>query len=662
MKLCILLHASSYIREIYSLKYIFLLLILFHKAFVYADEFQDALRQIEHKGKNTLKGIETFGKSFAQSFGVPLPEFKYSYIFVNDAPKPILGAEFQIINFMGTRFEGKVTKHKVIAPGETSTNDFFNRQLYFKVFMCSTSNTSEIYRYGNAVQDFLKFGAVGALPGLAVAAFAGSEKALATLQKYAFLEDLVYPWPPHDKNIYFYRAYSHKGVLKGEFLDIKTFTQKFAGQFYNSTDKDIRLTFEKDMHTYTVTLEKQSFNLLNSSDLPYSIRPPSDQKKYFSFFEGSKNKPFDQYPIPSEGIAYPIPGKDGKIEHTEKWGLPKAGAPMLYTYELYRNKEGDPQLGLQALSLGWYDQPVSGRVRDINPANCHVWLKSAEQIINQEQDTSYTSRPINSLEDTWFFYKTNDQLIKQKLTPGAPVTINLIRPQISETKAQLIITSIISDKSTYDSTPIFNVLFTNNFIEKNLNASVLSSFDVNNMKDIFDQKLHSIITDKPSNLQAAIKIVDTFYPYGTGTGPFYYSIEPDVLQIDQFAHAIYFDNNWYTKDPTSGALVLKEEVYKELYEKLPQWIKLYRSNKNSATQELQNYLKTYGHASIFNNGKQELNEQGKMLLQQLLDGPISLKNYPLLRKGGVSHYIFNFGKQPENWPSEVSAQSAELTS
>lgn len=637
-------------------------------------EFTKLGDDIKNKAKSAWHGAKAMGKGFAQGFGIPLPEYKYSYIVFNDAPTQVVVAEFQIVNFMGARFAGSVDKHTVLVPMTNTGRAFYNRQLYFAVFICTTDDPNQIYKYAHARKDWAKKG-IEAFPvplSAAIGAFAGSEKTLTVLRKYKILEDVVYPWKPHDHNIYFYRAYADKNKLKGEFLDIKSLTDKFSGQFYNSSKIDVMLQFTKDDETFKVLLEKDSFNLLSSSDKPHSIRPPKGSERAFTFFGDLRGHDFDKQfayiPIPSEGIAYIADSKaDSKaLEKTPKGELPKPGVPMLYTYEVFEY-EKELQVGLQGLAIGHHHQPLTGRIRDINPVICQVWFKSADQVIQAQQkalggvqkEQDYSSRPIDFLEEVLISYKSDDFSYQKKLVPGQVDSFTLIRPRLRETKANLFIISLPPGLAEQTITGLLIKLYEGDIGEKALYTEVSNPLDAQDIAKSLGTNLHGIVVDEKWNIQFAIKLADTFYPQGVGQGPFYYIVEPDILRIDQFANSIYFDNSWYTKNPTTGALVLKPEVYKELYEKLPVWIKLYRSDKSKAADELKNYLKIHVNAQLFKKGTKEFNDQGERHFEQLLEGPISLKNYPLLRKTGVNYYAYGLGRQPDDWPgAKVDAKGA----
>lgn len=621
-------------------------------------EFTQLGEDIKKKAKSAWHGAKAMGEGLAQGFGGRLPQYKYNYRVFNDAPDPVMVVEFQLITFMGTRFEGKISKHHILAPMTNSDTIFYDRQLYFTVFICSTRDPGEIYKYGNAREDWAKKGAEGAPPliGSAIGAFAGSEKTLAVLKKYKILEDVVYPWQPHDPNIYFYRSYADKNKLKGEFLDVKSLTDKFTGQFYNSSQRDVILQFMKDDKSYKVTIEKGTFNLLSSSDEKHSIRPPKGVERAFIFFlDREAKKQFAYIPIPAEGIAYIADSK--ALKDKPKGELPKPGVPMSYTYEIFELDKG-PQVGLQGLAIGHYDQPVSGKIRDINPVSCKIWFKSADQVLQSQktelqktkQEQSYLYRPIDFLDDVWISYETVDSSHQKKLIPGQVQNFLLIRPQLSEKQAKLFVVSISSEIKKDTVQAFLHKVHQGKIAQNALYTDVANPLDPQDIVKGLGTNLHGMIIDDEYKIKAAIKIADTFYPQGVGQGPFYYIIEPDILRIDQFANSIYFDDTSYTKDPTTGALVLKTEIYKELYEKLPEWIKLYRSDKNKAAEELKNYLKLHAHSLLFKAGTKEFNEQGERYVEQLLEGPISLKNYPILRKAGINYYAYGLGKPPDNWP------------
>jgi hypothetical protein len=645
-------------------------IILSPKAKDALDSAIGALKKVYHGGADMLKG-------FGQGFGLVTKDYHYSFRVFNDAPAPIFVAEERLTGFMGATFQGEIKKGLVIGPNGNSGDEFLNRQLYVSVWICADTNQKELQKYGKSSKEWAKWGAVaGAVSGMGIAspltaalgaafgALAGSIATVVKLEKYKLYEKNMYPWSPNDDNVYYYRVYTHKNTLKAEYLDLVGTTSAFSGQFINNTKKDILLTFSKDTKEYAITLEPGSFSLLESSEIDYSIRPPQgDHGRGFQFYAGSAT--------PENAVAFiPIsPDGIGDVVNAGTEEKPKlvVAGPKLYSYEVFEGTDGI-DVSVQGLSIGNYDQPVSGKIRDINPVECHLWYKSAQQAKAKqdaekkkeasEQD-QWNAIFFDLPETVWIMYKTKDFVLQEKIMTGSVIDFNLIRPQLREGGSWLYIVSVQTTDEA-KAKKFLDRLNNGDIGQKALYTAINKPIDKDHVLSTIQKNTYGFIEDtegmNASGITGVLLLADWFSPQGLGVGPFYYELDPGLLRIDQFANCIWFDKEFYSIDPKTGSPALKKTVMQELSEKLPQWITQYRTNQSAAQAGLRTFLLEKGNKGLFVDAQKapanrQLTDQGTAMYQTLLAGPISIVQYPIMRKSGINHYVYTLGDKPEGWPA-----------
>ncbi len=701
-----------------------------------SDRIKDQFNSIVNQGKNVFNGGMNMLEGMGQGFGYVSSDYKYSYRVFNDAPSSVFVATEQLTEFLGASFRGELKNAIVLGPNANTGEALYNQQLYLTVFICGDTKNSALNQYQATPRNYLQkyggiagklhlsgkgfwkvpakivnvIGDIGGVVGTDLGAVAsgiidivqattdaaknaalsafgiktGKGQVSDALERYALLMKTIYPPAPKDDDkVYYYHAFARynekdqKLKMEAEYLDLAGTTSEFSGQFYNHSSKNIPLQFTKDGRPYTVTLEPETFNLLQSSrDIDYSIRPKEDDKGIgFQFYNGtvSAQNSIGFIPLSSQGIGNVISTQQDPKKMVKKDDLVVVG-PKLYTYEVVDTSQG-PAVGVQGLKIGNFDQPVSQNVRDINPAVCHLWFKDAKTAqaeMEKEQQAQNVPLDYNAVafdipEQVWINYKTADQVLQEKVPTGTVKDFYLIRPQIKEKEAWLYIVTV---QTTDDAKA-------KKFLDR-LSAGIIGTkavyTDVTN--DELDKK--TVLSMKPnlngfiedlqgsdaSGVTGAVVLADWFAPQGVGDGPFYYELDPGVLRVDQFANAIWYDSKFYTQDEKTGSLQLSVDVLKDLSTLLPQWIEQYKTNPDSAKAALKKYLQEKGNAGdprddqsngIFVNAKlspaqREFTLQGKNLLHTLVDGPISLKNYPIMRKAGTNWYTRTLGDKPENWP------------
>jgi hypothetical protein len=55
----------------------------------------------------------------------------------------------------------------------------------------------------------------------------------------------------------------------------------------------------------------------------------------------------------------------------------------------------------------------------------------------------------------------------------------------------------------------------------------------------------------------------------------------------------------------------------------------------------------------------KLNTVGTAFMDQLVEGPLSIKQYPLIRKAGMNYFVFALGSPPEDWPADAKAKAGQ---
>lgn len=603
--------------------------------------------QIVNTTKTTWDGASTFVKGMGQSFGYVTPDYRYSFKVWNDSPAPIFVAVQKITPVLGADFAGTLGANSVVNPNDTSGENFYSQQLYISIWLCADANSEAIKAYASSISK----APAGDISGVLVNKLFGSIITTEKLKQYSFLRRDIYPWAPHDANIYYYRAYTDNSVVKGEYLGIKETTTEFLGTFYNNTDSnDVKLTFLKDNETYTVSLEPRSFNFLQSTpDKSFSIRPSPTEQRGFSFTQSNAN--IGYFPLAVSGIA--------NVVYNEKTKKYDSSGPMSYTYEIYEQK-GVLSVSMQGLSIGNFTQPLSGRLRDINPVNCHVWYQSSLQESefnkkNAQASIKDASRPIfyDAPEVLWLTYHTNDFTLYKNLKPGSYLDFTLLRPKISEKEAVLYGVLLPTDDEKKAK------VFLDRLNAGNITLqSIYSTGDDNSIERGINSGLkNGSIVDKQgqdsSGLTGYVVFTDIFTHYGITGDSYYYYLEPSILKVEQLINAFYFQDKYYVKD-VDGAIVLSEDFSKEFKDKILNWIRLYQSDKAAVRKDVIDFVMQAGNPRLFNDtqqgGQKTLSDQAKHMIEMFITGPISIENYPLMRKAGTNYYVYGLGSKPSGWP------------
>jgi hypothetical protein len=601
-------------------------------------KWNDLKNKFINTAQNVGDGAVGFLKGMGQSVGIVTADYHYSFQVWNDTSKAVLGATKRIVPAMGTTISEDYDYAQLVAAFTNSGQAFANQQLYFTVVLFADPANSFAGYLGKAsVQDL--------------------QNVAGNSSQFQLLTRDIYPWQKDDNNMYFYRVYELKGQLKAEYLGVKTASTDFLGMFYNSSVKDVGFSFAKGVQEYKVTLEAGTFNSLESTSTLFPpIRPLEGQKKDFTFFEGKRI--FYKIPIAQEGI--------GNVSYNENTKSFDPAGPMLYTYEVFSGSDG-LAVTIQGLGIGNFDQPVSGKLRDINPVQCHVWHQSAAQAnVQRQKDTKKgasidtSSIPYDAPETFWISYQTKDFIIKQKVEYGKILDFTLIRPQLKEKEAWLYgVTLLTNDEGK-----------AKKFLDR-LSAGKIGHGAVYTAAGLIGKQLdlsnikankNGIVSDTDpkdpdhTGVVGYVLFADSFLPTGVDSNAeFYYFVPPPDLRIDQLMNAFYLDDNAYEKSK-DGAIVLKDAVQKELTDHFISWLRNYAASPDTVKNEVRQFVLQHGNKALFTKpdlppAQRTLTPQAEHMMSTILTGPVSIANYPLMRKAGINYYVFTLGEKPDNWPS-----------
>lgn len=630
------------------------------------DKWNAEISSFVDSAKGAWDGVVGFAKGMGQAVGYVSPDYQYSFRAWNDSADPVYVALQDAVPVLGAGFYGTVEQNNFmqLLPFQHTGDHFYHKQLYFIVWLLSGKSKGEESYYTKSVESgAIAGGVVGAVlgggvfsaitgpVGAAIGSLIGGVVTYEKLKEVSIIERVIYPWPANDPYTYHYRAYSNHGTVKAEYLDIKGTTSEFLGTFYNHTDvQGITLTFIKDGASYTVSLEPETFCLLQSSGVANSIRPAPNatDARGFLFKNGTTDIAF--LPIAPEGIA--------NVACDEKTKQCVAIAPMNYTYEVFHSGNAFG-IGMQGLAIGNFDQPTNGKIRDINPVECHFWYQSAEQALKldaaqrKDKKQTYDSISFDVQETLWLYYRTKDYTFLKKVDPGTVQNFYLVRPQLAEGQA-LLYGVLLNTADEKKAQKFLDRLADGKIAQHALPPTVISQ-NLEAGDATVSPNPNGFIDDTQtggSGLSGYLVLTDRFTPRGVGFDTFYYYLEPAQLQIDQFAGNILFDNKYYAKD-ASGAIAPTDEIMQELAKNITQWIRDYSKNRTSVEQAVKKYLTDKGNPALFEKTStgQDFSSLGKLFYQMLLTGPISIANPPFIRKAGINYYTFALGAKPDNWPA-----------
>ena len=471
--------------------------------------------------------------------------------------------------------------------------------------------------------------------------------------KQSFYEKKISRWAMNDKNVYTYRVFTQNSAVHGEYLDQKGDTVKTQLLLFNSTNEDIFVEFYYGEQKYRIKLEPNSYNTLQASNSPNSLRPALGSVRGLQLYRvaGGSQLQCGYIPLLPTGL--------GTVRNK---GTPQAPSmevedSMQYVYKIFKKPDNAIAIDVQGMTPGIFDQPTNGRLRDITPVPCFVWLKSAAQMEAELKKNSQDSKELyqanllapffDEPHSLWVYYRTQEYELCKKVPLAQTIPISLIRPSLSEEKSYIYIL-LLSTQDQAQAQEFCRKLHSGAFGTAYKGSSKTSTWDPEQLTKNIKSNTHGIIQDSQTRVQGFVFSTDTFLPCGVGNGPFYYGISSPVLRIDQIIQTMVFDKKWYDK-VASGGSVVNKEVIKECSINLVSWIKRYTREPEVIAQEFKQYFMKYCDQQLVQNGA--LTQAGNNLYMLLLEGPVSIKRYPLMRKAGINYYIFTFGATPSDWPS-----------
>lgn len=345
-------------------------------------------------------GSPSFWNNMARSFGAAADGFIYSFEVISDASVDIYVAQKGMATFMGASFAsdrgmyGKNTLPSIlnIAAGPYTRASYIGANYYYNMYISDSSPAEKSPIYSQSLTQL--------------------------------------PFKQKDPNTYYYHVYTAKKYSKGKIVHIpQVEVMGYANPsaqgadkgsievgsvlssitLCNTTNNNAQVSLNYGTTPYTFTLEANSYNTLNvpmqtdssgASSPMFSLRP---NKLSYALYNTAAKKyvPFKDLLLPSDGFN-----------------------GCNYTIELYDDGQG-PNLCIQGLTPGTYDQLVSEKVRDLTPCPSTFWYKSVAQ---SPVGDGFVDLP----GQVWVAYQGADSLIISKVEIGKAVSWNLIRPCLSQ--------------------------------------------------------------------------------------------------------------------------------------------------------------------------------------------------------------------------------------
>ncbi len=639
--------------SLYS-KFLLLFLSVFEGTSLFADSsFSSALSGLKGSFSGTGGLFSGLGQGLEQSIGI-VEGYSYNFRVFNDTPAPIGVAVQRVTHVLGAGFHGDVKDSAVVLPFKNSEHKFYDEDLYLDVWLLYSADKKDSYAQYNQdlIRKNVKWGTV-LVPGIgsAIAAGVTSIEIEDKLEANRILHKKIPLGIKGDPNIYFYRTYTYKGEVNGEYLGIATTLPDFMGVFYNSSSKVVSLGFAKDSQSYQVTLEPGTFSLLSSSPgVENSIRPPKGQQGAFTFYQATNL--LATIPLASEGIA--SMQVDPKSPADKPTFIP--GAPYVYTYEVYDDPKTGIGVGLQGLSIGAHDQtlqvgtnsqPTAPVVRDINPVECYFWPQSVEQYnsLAQKNDPKRVPTAFERGGQLWCAYATKDINLQQKIQRGPVTLLTIFRPLISEGSAKLYCVWLDTDSDAL-AKKFLDRLCSGALGQESTTVSS-QDFNINGDTILIEAQPNqrgSIDDTKGSGVKGVILAVDVFLPQGVGAGPFYYTSSPPLLDVSTLLNPLqpFLDVQKYA--PKAGD---DQESANVLIKAALSWATEYQKDPKAAAVLVRNFIKNNSYDAVAQDA-QLSNELSALVI----DGPLGLAHMPMIHQAGVNNYVYSLSQLPEGWPAQ----------
>jgi hypothetical protein len=494
------------------------------------------------------------------------------------------------------------------------------------------------------------------------------------------------PLKKHDPNIYFYNIFTKKVYKRGSIY--REPEVEILG-YYNPDTKDDskkgNIVINKQLNTifFHNSSSKDAFVSLKyaSKELEFTIEAYSYAQLTIPTPEEEKNADPSQPSQPMFSLRPNIlhfyevqhSGKDRKYKNFTSFNLPGddvAGYPC--NIEIYEQESHELAICLQGFMSGNYDQPVTQRVRDVTPCPCVFWYQSTEQLPGSE---GYSNLP----GQVWMVYQGQDSQIIEKVGCGQTISFDLVRPLIEQSDTYLYCLYVV----THDDAQALQ--FIRNFIDKKtglnvyanysaaVNKKIVESFQSQTESQISLTKQSSAIQDSETlSLQDQLAILqgpvdgnyaviedvnlgmvgyclgaDVFTPKGLGFGRFYYSLAPSIIDTSAL---VPFLLSLLDQDACKNLAQTDEQLQEILGQKVNQWVKNYIDDKKLVTEQVTNFIISYGKSMLFDENKM-LSDFGQSRVQNFMTGNVSIQFPPMKLSVMTNYYVYDFGKsKPKNMP------------
>lgn len=410
--------------------------------------------------------------------------------------------------------------------------------------------------------------------------------------------------------------------------------------FFNNTPDDVSVSFNYGSSQLIITLEGNSFNKFSASDAKMSLRPNN-----FSFYESGSSTPFTTVPFADVGI-------EGDV----------------YTLEIFQDSgETTKSVGLQGLSLGNYDTPVSNRVRDVTPVPCSFWWKSVAQYadangLSDDDVVDFVDLP----GQVWVVYNSKDYPIMSKVSFGQAVSWNLLRPTLGKSEDYIYFVYIqTTDDSAAQS-------FISEFVYGDIGGKVKSSYssDADQIAPTVTSQLLSSLSSTSINSLSSEQEVATLagsldYDLGAMTdrsGTVGYLVGADYFAsvgIGSGGQNYVLSPSMYNLSTLVGAFSMYITPPSDLSSQLQQWVVEYVQSPSSVQSAVENLVIQNGKSNYVAGGS--LTDLGSSVVQLLLTGPVSLQNPSIDMTVVQNQYVYSLNSSaPSGMPAPGSVDYTEI--
>lgn len=637
--------------------------------------------------------IQAMIKGMGESFGVPPSGYVYSYEVWNDTHMPIYVEQEGIASFMGGFFQSakgyfgkKKLKSIFDADGSISKATYYNQDYYFNFFISDQStphedpiykqfltqlpikkNDKTIYYYHVYTQRTLSKGRFVYKPKVELIGYQdpsqtdsekkGTVTVSSQLSSLNFVNSanvnvkvsLTYGSAPYSFTLEKH-SYNSLGLPSPE---QKSSSQDSVGTVTGITVQSATKNDETSSDRVIIQSVATSIDSMNSEDLKQTSQNTSEDTPLFSLRPNTitfsaYNKSSQKYET-FKTLKVPAQGFDGKA----------------YTIEIIQNIDNTLDVTFQGLLPGNYDTASTPRVRDLTPCPCTFWYQSLSQMKKLSADNGYIDLP----GQIWIMYLGFDSPVQSKVLPGQVVTWNLTRPLISQGDQFVYFMYVATTDDALAEkfvTKLGKKLLGKDIIDQYTKSTQLSF--VMNKDDESGLDVTSTLAAQKTDEQVAtlmgdldvsqgviedldLKVIgyivgaDVFSPQGLGFGRFYYTLAPSLTTDSNIVALVksYLDN---TKTVALGV-----DAQAALSKIIKEWSIAYIKNEQQVVSQVEKFLIQYGKATIVDQTNQQLTAYGKICLNSIISGKISLK-YPSLKLSTVTNqYVYDFGKSaPDGMP------------